>query len=431
MLTIPGNILSAVRPQPAATGASALHAQPASEIKLLENSIIEMPGPFAAALTQMKELGLTAMPDSADAVGDGKILPQGGKVSPFSQPLSLATVHDGGSDAQPAKLRSEPSEQVSAASLLPPQRRKQQDHDEALAAVITVQSLPQTPYRPASELDRASGVHLAQDPLAARGGTHMTGQQISRLEGSNSLTSAALPSSGAQENPDGLAGGTAVSASSDADAVAMPLQTGKTVQQVMLAGHSGNHAIAAATISAERASRRPDPDSATDREHVTAALDRVETQRQPGGERPLLTIGSALANRQEWVSQLQQHVRWMSANHIKAADIRLEPASLGPLEIKLTMKGDETHISFVTHAPVVRDALTDSVANLRDELDLGEGQTLDVNIDLARDAYAGEDGQAQSWKSGTAVPDDMQEASDGDIAMLALAKRQGIVDVYA
>jgi len=81
-----------------------------------------------------------------------------------------------------------------------------------------------------------------------------------------------------------------------------------------------------------------------------------------------LSIGENIQN-SNWSQQLSQQVSYMVRGGIQQAEIKLNPAHLGPMEIKLSVNDDQATVSFVTqHAPV-RDALDAAIPRLKEMLE--------------------------------------------------------------
>ncbi len=72
---------------------------------------------------------------------------------------------------------------------------------------------------------------------------------------------------------------------------------------------------------------------------------------QPGGEQTLAA-----------------QVRWSVEQGLETADIRLHPASLGSLEVRIVQDGDRTHVHFIAAHPVAREVLDAAVPRLRESL---------------------------------------------------------------
>lgn len=82
-----------------------------------------------------------------------------------------------------------------------------------------------------------------------------------------------------------------------------------------------------------------------------------------------------------WTEGLVNRVMYLSSQNLKSADIQLEPAELGRLDIRVHVTNDQsTQITFISGHPGVRDALDSQVHRLR-ELFTQQGlQQPDVNV---------------------------------------------------
>jgi len=109
-----------------------------------------------------------------------------------------------------------------------------------------------------------------------------------------------------------------------------------------------------------------------------------------------------------WSQQMTQQVSYMIKGGFQHADIKLNPAHLGPMEIKLTMKDDSANISFVTqHAPV-RDAIDAALPRLKEMLEQQGLSLSDANVSTqSEQKQANTDSQHESEKgNGSEVVDD-------------------------
>ncbi len=113
----------------------------------------------------------------------------------------------------------------------------------------------------------------------------------------------------------------------------------------------------------------------------------------------------------DWSNQMTQKVSMMLQGGIQKAEIKLNPAHLGPMEIKLSMSDDRASISFIAqHAPV-RDAIEQAMPRLREMLEeqgLGLG---DVDVS----AHS----EQQSSEQQSDEISDAQQLQDSDTAQLS------------
>ncbi|MET0778390.1 MAG: flagellar hook-length control protein FliK [Pseudomonas mandelii] len=94
-----------------------------------------------------------------------------------------------------------------------------------------------------------------------------------------------------------------------------------------------------------------------------------------------------------WTEEVVNRVMYLSSANLKAADIQLQPAELGRLDIRVNMVPDQqTQVTFMSAHPSVREALDGQMHRLRDMFaQQGMGQ-VDVNVS---DQSRGWQGQGQ------------------------------------
>ncbi|MEW5943378.1 MAG: flagellar hook-length control protein FliK [Pseudomonadota bacterium] len=69
-----------------------------------------------------------------------------------------------------------------------------------------------------------------------------------------------------------------------------------------------------------------------------------------------------------WGDALGQKVVWLASQNQQVAELHLNPPSLGPLEVRLSISNDQASALFVSHHPAVRDAIESAMPRLRDML---------------------------------------------------------------
>lgn len=106
-----------------------------------------------------------------------------------------------------------------------------------------------------------------------------------------------------------------------------------------------------------------------------------------------------------WTEEVVNRVMYLSSANLKAADIQLQPAELGRLDIRVNMVPDQqTQVTFMSAHPSVREALDSQMHRLRDMFNQqGMGQ-VDVNVADQNRGWQGQQGQeqAQQGQSGRA-----------------------------
>ncbi|UVL00122.1 flagellar hook-length control protein FliK [Pseudomonas sp. B21-048] len=121
-----------------------------------------------------------------------------------------------------------------------------------------------------------------------------------------------------------------------------------------------------------------------------AALTQAATPKTANA----LPVNQPIAMHQSgWTEEVVNRVMYLSSANLKAADIQLQPAELGRLDIRVNMVPDQqTQVTFMSAHPSVREALDGQMHRLRDLFaQQGMGQ-VDVNVS---DQSRGWQGQGQ------------------------------------
>ncbi|KAA0984647.1 flagellar hook-length control protein FliK [Pseudomonas sp. ANT_J28] len=170
-----------------------------------------------------------------------------------------------------------------------------------------------------------------------------------------------------------------------------------------------------------------------------AALTQAATPKTANA----LPVNQPIAMHQSgWTEEVVSRVMYLSSANLKAADIQLQPAELGRLDIRVNMVPDQqTQVTFMSAHPSVREALDGQMHRLRDMFaQQGMGQ-VDVNVSDQSRGWQGQEqgqqGQSQGGRtnaSGGRV-DSMDEELPASIAEVAASTTSVIgssaVDYYA
>lgn len=127
-----------------------------------------------------------------------------------------------------------------------------------------------------------------------------------------------------------------------------------------------------------------------------------------------------------WTEEVVNRVMYLSSVNLKAADIQLQPAELGRLDIRVNMVPDQqTQVTFMSAHPSVREALDGQMHRLREMFNQqGMGQ-VDVNVSDQSRGWQGQQGQeqAQQGQSGrTSAGGGRLDSADDELAAAAVAE---------
>ncbi|MCF4995145.1 flagellar hook-length control protein FliK [Pseudomonas syringae] len=124
-------------------------------------------------------------------------------------------------------------------------------------------------------------------------------------------------------------------------------------------------------------------------------------------------------NQSGWTEEVVNRVMYLSSANLKAADIQLQPAELGRLDIRVNMVPDQqTQVTFMSAHPSVREALDGQMHRLREMFtQQGMGQ-VDVNVaDQGRGWQGQGQEQAQQGQGGrTSAAGGRLDSADDEIA---------------
>lgn len=167
-----------------------------------------------------------------------------------------------------------------------------------------------------------------------------------------------------------------------------------------------------------------------------AALTQAATPKTANA----LPVNQPIAMHQSgWSEEVVNRVMYLSSANLKAADIQLQPAELGRLDIRVNMVPDQqTQVTFMSAHPGVREALDGQMHRLREMFaQQGMGQ-VDVNVsDQSRGWQGqGQDQQAQGGRTTSSGRlDSMDDESTPAVAEIAASTTSVIgssaVDYYA
>ena len=90
--------------------------------------------------------------------------------------------------------------------------------------------------------------------------------------------------------------------------------------------------------------------------------------------------------RPAWSQGMGKQILWMVNQNIKSAEIRLNPAHLGPIEVLIDMSEDQVNVSLSSRHAIVREAMELALPKLREMLD-ANGFNL-AETDISQHSFA-------------------------------------------
>lgn len=199
----------------------------------------------------------------------------------------------------------------------------------------------------------------------------------------------------------------------------------QTLEQTILAQSSdpaGTDLPDESNLKAEQASQR----SAEIQSRLTQSL------------KPYTSTVQTAVTDPDWGQQMTEKVAWFASRNIQSAQIHLNPAELGPVDVKVSVQNDQTVVHFNVQNANVRELLEANVQRLRDMMD-GNGVNLsEVNVDSGStqqesERFAGQfqDGQAEQGSQGQAGTQQAEQDADAITKVTSSIDSISLVDAYA
>lgn len=171
-----------------------------------------------------------------------------------------------------------------------------------------------------------------------------------------------------------------------------------------------------------------------------SALSQAIGQQASQVGRVAVVPGQPVAMQQAgWSEGVVDKVMWMSSQNLKSAEIQLDPAELGRLDVRISLNQDQTQISFASAHPGVREALESQVHRLR-EMFTQQGMNLaDVNVSDQSQGRAWQGQEGDGRGRGSRMADEGGAGGESDERVIgsieirdpAQGTGRGMVDYYA
>jgi hypothetical protein len=154
----------------------------------------------------------------------------------------------------------------------------------------------------------------------------------------------------------------------------------------------------------------------------TPLLNEVANVSTP--TRVVIPVGEA-----GWGRAVGEQVVWHVAQNIHAANLRLNPQHLGPLEMQVQMEGDKATLAFASQHAAVRDALESALPRLREMFAQSGLDIVDVNV--SQENAPGRQEQQATVANNNTSDDDLLMASEQAIGPESRSmEATGLVDYY-
>jgi flagellar hook-length control protein FliK len=130
----------------------------------------------------------------------------------------------------------------------------------------------------------------------------------------------------------------------------------------------------------------------------------------------------------EFAQGLADRLTLMVGSNLTSAKLQVNPPQLGPIDVRISIQGDQAQVSLTAHSAVTRDALESSSPKLREML--GAQGFAQVSVDISQRSFHERSTLAQPYDWTPSVGGGGQPAVSSAAASMPRAS-SGILDAYA
>ena len=134
-----------------------------------------------------------------------------------------------------------------------------------------------------------------------------------------------------------------------------------------------------------------------------------------------------------WGEEVGQKIVWFTGKAIQSAEIHLNPAELGPIDVKISVQNDTAAVTFNAHNASVREMLESNVVRLREMMETNGVDLQEVNVDARQgdERFASND-QQQGGNGSSGNSDEAEASAEAAVEQeVHIQTSSNIVDYFA
>ncbi len=135
----------------------------------------------------------------------------------------------------------------------------------------------------------------------------------------------------------------------------------------------------------------------------------------------------------DWNQGMGKQVVWMANQNIRSAEIRLNPAHLGPIEVRIEMEDDQVSLAFSSRHAVVREAVEQAMPRLREMFEESGLNLADTDVSQQSFAEQRSHESAENTKHRAQTASGQADPAPGEISAETATTQlinNGLVDYY-
>ncbi|MFT6028531.1 MAG: flagellar hook-length control protein FliK [Oleiphilaceae bacterium] len=167
------------------------------------------------------------------------------------------------------------------------------------------------------------------------------------------------------------------------------------------------------------------------KDKTTSRLSDIQLRTPNEAVKHYSTTLSTPVNSEQWNDEVSQKILWFSSRNIQTAEMHLNPAELGPIDVKVHVQNDVTTVTFNVNNASVRDLLESNVVRLREMMEANGVNLGDVNVDSGSRDQSQQSGTDSNNKGSSQSGQEMDESGElVTTEKLVTIKPSNLVDYF-
>ena len=133
----------------------------------------------------------------------------------------------------------------------------------------------------------------------------------------------------------------------------------------------------------------------------------------------------------KWGQGLAKQMLWLSNQNVHSAELRLNPANLGPIEVRIDVEDEQINVSFNSRNAAVREAVEQAMPRLREMFEDSGLNLAEANVSQHSFAEQREQPLLKTGPGGQMLAsDELSVADEEQASVIQTGAVQSMVDYY-
>jgi len=148
--------------------------------------------------------------------------------------------------------------------------------------------------------------------------------------------------------------------------------------------------------------------------HGIASASATAAVQATAAGQPVLAMQPAMQS-EAWGRVLSSRVVWMAREGVQQAELRLNPANLGSIDVKLHMNNEQANVTFIAQNAATRDALEQALPRLRESFQENGMDLANANVSDQEAEQNNEEDKSDNSSTITKMASDELDAENDSI----------------